>query len=88
MAGVTVDWQQGDYLMTTRGGRVESDTAWGDHKRLTRMIAAYETFRHDGRLPATYEIVYGQAWAAERATAGDSSRDGEVRIPVSRITRR
>jgi CRISPR type III-A-associated RAMP protein Csm4 len=34
-----VDWQQGDYLMTTRGGRVESDAAWGDQKRLTRMIA-------------------------------------------------
>ena len=56
--------------------------------RLTRMIAAYEAFRRDGRLPATYEIVYGQAWAAERATAGDSLRDGEVRVPVSRITRR
>jgi len=50
--------------------------------RLTRMIAAYEAFRRDGRLPATYEIVYGQAWAAERATAGDSLRDGEVRVEV------
>jgi len=56
--------------------------------RLTRMIAAYEAFRREGRLPATYEIVYGQAWAAGSAAAGDSPRDGEVRIPVSRITRR
>jgi len=38
-AADTVDWQQGDYVMTTRGGRVESDAAWGDPKRLTRMIA-------------------------------------------------
>ena len=35
----TVDWRQGDYLMTTRGGRIESDAAWGERKRLTRMIA-------------------------------------------------
>ena len=34
-----VDWRQGDYVVTTRGGRVESDAAWGDPKRLTRMIA-------------------------------------------------
>lgn len=27
------------------------------------MDAAYETFRVDGRLPATYEVVFGQAWA-------------------------
>jgi malonyl-CoA O-methyltransferase len=54
--------------------------------RLERMIAAYEGFRREGRLPATYEIVYGQAWVAERQTA--PSPDGEVRIPVSRITRR
>ena len=25
--------------MTTRGGRIESDAAWGERKRLTRMIA-------------------------------------------------
>jgi malonyl-CoA O-methyltransferase len=54
--------------------------------RLARMIAAYESFRREGRLPATYEVVYGQAWVAERQVA--PSRDGEVRIPVSRITRR
>jgi len=27
------------------------------------MTAAYETHRRDGRLPATYEVVFGQAWA-------------------------
>jgi malonyl-CoA O-methyltransferase len=30
----------------------------------------YETWRHDGRLPATFEVVYGQAWKPEpRVTA-------------------
>jgi hypothetical protein len=46
--------------------------------RLTRMIAAYEAFRREGRLPATYEIVYGQAWAAGPARTGESPRDGEI----------
>lgn len=27
-----------------------------------RMTAQYETFRRDGKLPATFEIVYGHAW--------------------------
>ena len=34
-----VDWQQGNYALTTRGGRVESPAGWGQGKRLTRMIA-------------------------------------------------
>jgi malonyl-CoA O-methyltransferase len=31
--------------------------------RLAAFGAAYEKFRHEGRLPATYEVVYGTAWA-------------------------
>ena len=38
-ASDTVDWAQGDYAVTTRGGRVESDAGWGQAKRATRMIA-------------------------------------------------
>ncbi len=30
-----------------------------------RMVAAYEKFRSDDRLPATYEVVYGHAWKPE-----------------------
>ncbi len=32
--------------------------------RLRRMQEAYEAFRHDGRLPATYEVVYGVTWGS------------------------
>lgn len=32
--------------------------------RLQAMIAEYETFRHEGVLPMSYEIVYGHAWVA------------------------
>jgi malonyl-CoA O-methyltransferase len=31
--------------------------------RVKNMAAAYEQFRIDGMLPATYEVVYGHAWA-------------------------
>ncbi len=31
-----------------------------------RMASAYEGARRDGRLPATFEIVYGHAWKGER----------------------
>jgi malonyl-CoA O-methyltransferase len=32
-------------------------------RKFAAMRAAYETHRRDGRLPATYEVVFGQAWA-------------------------
>jgi CRISPR type III-A-associated RAMP protein Csm4 len=35
----SVDWNSGDYSLTTRGGRVESDARWGDAKKPTRMVA-------------------------------------------------
>ena len=39
-----------------------------------RMLDAFETRRVDGRLPATFEVVYGHAWKAPlRKTAGGDS---------------
>jgi len=52
-----------------------------------RMVEAYERVRRDGRLPATYEVVYGHAWAP--TTSGRrADPPGEVRVPVGRIGRR
>lgn len=31
--------------------------------KLKSMINAYEQYRHEGRLPASYEVVFGHAWA-------------------------
>jgi len=31
--------------------------------RLAAMTQAYEAYRRDGRLPASYEVIYGHAWA-------------------------
>jgi len=38
-ASDAVEWSQGNYALTTRGGRVESDERWGDYKKQTRMVA-------------------------------------------------
>ncbi|MDX9951893.1 MAG: malonyl-ACP O-methyltransferase BioC [Methylophilaceae bacterium] len=34
---------------------------------LRRLTENYEQFRHGGKLPATFEVVYGHAWKPERA---------------------
>jgi malonyl-CoA O-methyltransferase len=45
--------------------------------RLQAMVQAYEAFRLDGRLPASYEVVYGHAWAPRQR-----SQDGVTCIPL------
>ena len=56
-------------------------------RRLLALGQAYEAFRKDGRLPTTYEVIFGRAraGAARRAPGGAPP---EIRIPVSRIQRR
>jgi malonyl-CoA O-methyltransferase len=55
--------------------------------RLRAMEAAYESQRRAGRIPATYEVVYGAAWGAS-GRRGTALVDGEVRIPASAIRHR
>lgn len=44
-------------------------------QRWHAMVDAYERLRRDGRLPATFEIVYGHAWVGERkSTRRDDGR--------------
>ncbi len=54
--------------------------------RLTRMQQAYESFRREGRLPATYEVIYGASWgAAGRPTV--AATGGIARIAPGSIGR-
>ena len=54
--------------------------------RLRRMTQAYEAWRRDGALPATYEVIYGASWgAAGRPTA--AALAGEVLIAPGSIRR-
>ncbi len=51
------------------------------------MTSAYEAFRRNGRLPASYEVVYGAAWSAAGPPPG-APLSGEVRIAPEAIRRR
>ena len=53
---------------------------------LARMTAAYEAVRRDGRLPATHEVVFGQAWVPVGAPRA-AKVPGEVRVPVGKVGR-
>jgi malonyl-CoA O-methyltransferase len=54
--------------------------------RLARVEGAYESFRRDGRLPATYEIIYGASWGAVGRRAAPAIA-GEARIAPGSIRR-
>ncbi|PKY11956.1 malonyl-[acyl-carrier protein] O-methyltransferase BioC [Acidithiobacillus marinus] len=54
--------------------------------RLQKLRDTYETFRSQGRLPATYEVVYGHAWSSGPRQL--SREDGAVVLPLTRIPRR
>jgi malonyl-CoA O-methyltransferase len=54
-------------------------------KRWQKMLAAYEKFRTEGRLPATYEVVYGHAWRPEKLKSQVVSDNGEVFVPVNLV---
>jgi malonyl-CoA O-methyltransferase len=55
-------------------------------QRLAAVEAQYEALRHEGRLPSTWEIVYGHAWAS--APPAGRPPPGEIAIPISRLGRR
>jgi malonyl-CoA O-methyltransferase len=56
---------------------------------LGRMLETYETYRRDGKLPATYEVVFAQAWSPEGpARPGRPAPGDEVVVPLSRLGRR
>jgi malonyl-CoA O-methyltransferase len=50
--------------------------------RLAAVKRVYEAHRRDGRLPASYEVVHGHAWAPEQRQL-----EGGVAIPVSALRR-
>ena len=51
---------------------------------LAKMLDVYEQSRHEGRLPASFEVVFGQAWTPAD-TGPAQPRSGESRIPVDQV---
>jgi len=63
------------------GGRARALTGRGQLKAVEQ---AYQEFRRDDRLPATYEVIHGHAWASEQAPRRQA--DGQtVAIPVDTL---
>lgn len=52
-----------------------------------RFREAYAQQTRDGQIPASYEVVYGHAWAPAEVRSRVRD-DGSVVIPVSRVTRK
>jgi len=53
--------------------------------RWQALLAAYERYRVNGKLPATYEVVYGHAW--KPALAKRRTIDGQQAIPLGEFKR-
>jgi malonyl-CoA O-methyltransferase len=52
-------------------------------QRMQRMAEAYERYRADGVLPASYEVVYGHAWSPSNKQAAGSSNE----VPLASLQR-
>lgn len=72
-----------DLMRELRG--IGAGNAWQDRRRsltgktrMQRVFAAYEEFRRDGVLPATYEVLYAQAFAPEPGQPRRRSEGGEI----------
>jgi malonyl-CoA O-methyltransferase len=55
-------------------------------KKLKLVVGAYEQFRRaDGLLPASYEVVYGHAWRAEKEGEVSLQPPGEFNFPLDQL---
>ena len=45
-----------------------------------RLAENYETFRRDGRLPATYEVIYGHAWVGDKTAWEEGRKVIQIKI--------
>jgi len=56
-------------------------------RRFARFRTAYSAMAQGGRIPATFEAVYGLAWAPSAANTPRAA-DGTVSVPVAQLRRR
>ncbi|MFK8018112.1 MAG: malonyl-ACP O-methyltransferase BioC [Gammaproteobacteria bacterium] len=75
-------------LRAAGSGNVARGRARGlfGRQRLAALARAYDPLRRDGRLPLSYEIVYGQAWAAALRPQKILA-DGNVAVPFENLRR-
>lgn len=49
-------------------------------RRLNEVRAAYDSLRKDGKLPATFEVVYGHAWKGEAKAVASRGTQGSDKV--------
>jgi malonyl-CoA O-methyltransferase len=67
---------------------VERSRGLTGQNKIKKMVLAYENFRTEGRLPLSYEIVYGHAWTPTHDYASDSALGDQGNVayfPVSSL---
>jgi malonyl-CoA O-methyltransferase len=77
MEMITMTYADADALMGdlkaigAQNARIDRRRGLTGRHRWQRMLAALEDFRRDGRLQASFEVVYGHAWKPEPRVADD-----------------
>ena len=84
---ITLTYENVDVLMSDLKALGSRNAAKGraqglmGKQKLQQMKQAYEKYRQDGLLPATYEVVYGHAWVAEKGVR-PSAINNAFPVPV------
>ena len=86
---LTITYASLDALLLELRGSGSNSAAHGRRRTLVgrsalaRMRKEYEGRRSNGVLPVTLEVVYGHAWAMDKAPRGAEA--AEVRVPLGKI---
>lgn len=56
-------------------------------ERQQKMAQGYEAFRCEGRLPASFEVVYGHAWGVPQWARPRRTPEGAIHIPIHTLKR-
>lgn len=87
MEMITLTYADIDKLLADLRATGQTNALAGRRRGFTRkgafdaMRAAYETLRRDGRLPASFEIVYGHAWKPQQRLTEDGRAIVKLELP-------
>ena len=87
MEYLTLTYADGEAMMRDLRAIGATNATQGRPRGLTgrgrwrRMQDALEAMRRDGRIPATFEVIYGHAWKAAPRTTAEG-------LPIVRLERR